>query len=92
MRIDISKFGTTLISRPAGREAFLAARAYSVPKEGDELIELDFSNVKVLTPSWADEFVGGLKEEFGTDRIKIIEGDNASVKTTFETLRESASA
>lgn len=86
MRIDVSKFGTTVISRPAGREAFLAARAYSVPKEGNESIELDFSKVKVLTPSWADEFVSGLRQGFGTDRVKIIEGENASVKTTFETL------
>lgn len=79
----------TLISRPAGREAFLVARAYSIPKESGELIELDFSNVKVLTPSWADEFVSGLKQEFGGGRIKIIKGDNASVKVTFEILENS---
>lgn len=89
MRIDVSKFGTTLISRPAGREAFLAARAYSVPKEGNEPIELDFSGVKVLTPSWADEFVSGLQQEFGSERIKIIEGINPTVKITFETLNAS---
>lgn len=88
MKIDVSKFGTTLISRPAGRDAFLVARAYSISKESNDPIELDFSYVKVLTPSWADEFVSGLREEFGTDRITIIEGENASVKLTFETLRE----
>ncbi len=92
MKIDVSKFGTTLISRPAGREAFLAARAYSIPKESSDPIELDFCNIKVLTPSWADEFVAGLRQEFGNERIKIIEGSNASVKTTFEVLRESAIA
>lgn len=89
MKIDISKFGDVLISRPAGREAFLVARAYTIPKDGTEPIELDFSNVKVLTPSWADEFVTGLTKEFGLERIKIIEGDNASVNTTFETLNAS---
>lgn len=87
MKIDVSKFGETLISRPAGREAFLAARAYAIPKDGTEIIELDFTNVKVLTPSWADEFVRGLEEALGKERIKIIEGGNASVKLTFETLR-----
>ncbi|MFH1253710.1 MAG: DUF4325 domain-containing protein [Candidatus Uhrbacteria bacterium] len=86
MRIDVSKFGTILLSRPAGHEAFLSARAYMVPKENNEPIELDFSQVKVLTPSWTDEFVRGFKEEFGVSRIKIIEGNNLSVKTTFETL------
>ena len=92
MKIDVSKFGAILLSRPAGREAFLAARAYSIPKEGTEIIELDFSNVKVLTPSWADEFVSGLRQEFGAERIKIIEGNNVSVKTTFEVLREAVPA
>lgn len=87
MKIDVSKFGKVLISRPSGREAFLSARAYSIPKEGSELIELDFSNVRVLTPSWADEFVRGLQEEFSQTRVKIIEGENLSVKATFETLR-----
>ena len=88
MRIDVSKFGLMLLSRPAGREAFLSARAYSVPKENIEPIELDFTQVKVLTPSWADEFVSGFREVFGPSKIKIIEGDNLSVKTTFETLNE----
>lgn len=92
MRIDVSKFGSILISRPAGREAFLAARAYSIPKASTEVIELDFSKVRVLAPSWADEFVTGLRQEFGTDRIKIIEGENASVKMTFAVLRESVPA
>ena len=86
MRIDVSKFGTTLLTHPSGHEAFLTARAYSIPKEGNESIELDFSAVKVLTPSWADEFVRGLEEEFGAERIKIIAGENLSVKMTFETL------
>ena len=90
MRIDISKFGTTLISRPAGREAFLAARAYVIPKNSQETMELDFSQVKVLTPSWAEEFVQGLEREFGASRVTVIEGNNLSVKTTFETLRASA--
>ncbi len=88
MKVDVSKFGDVLISRPAGREAFLAARAYSIPKEGNEPIELDFTNVKVLTPSWADEFVRGLEEAFGVDRVRIIEGEHTTVRRTFETLRE----
>lgn len=90
MRIDISKFGETLISRPAGREAYLAARAYSIPKESNDPIELDFTNVKVLTPSWADEFVSGLTAEYGVERVHVIEGDNASVKITFDTIKELA--
>mgnify|MGYP001594229423 FL=1 len=50
MRLQIEKFGKILISRPAGREAALAALAYSIPKDGQDLIELDLTIVDVLTP------------------------------------------
>lgn len=57
MLIKVSDFGEVLISRPSGREAFLQAQAYLFPKDGsiDKLI-FDFDGVKVLAPSWADEF------------------------------------
>ena len=89
MKIEVSKFGNFLISRPAGRDAFLAARAYSIPQNISEPIELDFTHVGVLTPSWADEFVRGFQDAFGAARVQIIEGKNLSVKITFETLRAS---
>jgi hypothetical protein len=56
MKIQISKFGNLFVSRPDGREAFLAARAYIINKEETEFV-LDFTGVDVLTPSWTDEFV-----------------------------------
>ncbi|MBI4021958.1 MAG: STAS-like domain-containing protein [Candidatus Andersenbacteria bacterium] len=87
MRLDISKFGQFLTSRPAGREAYLAARAYSLPKNPDEPIELDFSQVKVLTPSWIDEFLRGLEEEYGADRIKPLPSDNPSVELSLEAIK-----
>ncbi len=89
MKIDVSKFGKTLISRPVGRDVCLSARAYTIPKDSTEVIELDFSNVQVLTPSWADEFMCGLRDELGASRIEVIEGENWSVKTAFDTLRAS---
>lgn len=90
MKLDINKFGNVLISRPAGREAALAALAYSIPKEGNEVIELDFSQVDVLTPSWADEFLQTLAQHILEERIQIIEGENASVRVTMKTIRETA--
>jgi len=62
MVIPIINFGDILISRPAGREAFLMAKAYVFKdiKENDEII-LDFDRIKVLAPSWADEFIYGVK-------------------------------
>lgn len=90
MKLDVKKFGDVLISRPAGREAALAALAYSIPKVGDETIELDFTGVAVLTPSWTDEFLQTLMEQIPKEQIKIIEGENASVQMTMKTIREVA--
>jgi len=88
MKIDIKKFGTILISRPAGREAALAALAYTIPKTGTETIKLDFSDIDVLTPSWMDEFLQTLTQQIPMERIDIIEGKNASVQMTMKTIRE----
>lgn len=86
MRVDISKFGSSLLSRPAGREAALALEANILRGlKIDEDIELDFHGVLVLTPSWADEFVQVLKENYG-NRIKILTEGNASVQLTLKTI------
>lgn len=87
MTIKLVKFGEILISRPAGREAFLAMQAYLIKGlKSDEEIIIDFSDVKVLTPSWADEVITKLAEKF--KNIKLINTDNPTIKPTLETLRE----
>ncbi len=78
MRIEVKKFGEILVSRPAGREAYLVLKSYLKPKTPDEPIELDFSGVKVLAPSWADEVVGALKREYGA-RVQCKPSGNLSV-------------
>jgi hypothetical protein len=87
MRIELKKFGEILVSRPAGREAFLAMSAY-VTKDlkEDEPIEIDFSEVKVLTPSWADEMITKIAEKF--KNVKLLNTENATVQATLKTLRE----
>lgn len=64
MIIQLKKFGTTLISRPSGKEAYLAFQPTlgQVPKT--EKITVDFDGVLVLTPSWADEFITPLTKQF----------------------------
>lgn len=86
MKIELKKFGTVLTSRPAGKEAYLAAKAYSLPKDKKEKIEIDFSGVEVLAPSWADEFITPLFAEF-SGRVALLPSDNASVKATLEIIR-----
>ena len=57
MILDMANFGNMLMSRTSGREDLLKAEAYIFSEIKDEEIILDFKNVKVLAPSWADEFI-----------------------------------
>lgn len=87
MKIEIKKFGDKLVSRPAGREAFLALESYQLrdlPK--DEIIEIDFEGVKALTPSWADEVVTKIAAKF--KNVKLLNTENITVQATLKTLRE----
>jgi len=87
MRIELKQFGEMLISRPAGREAYLALSAYTlgdIPK--GETLEIDFAGVKVLTPSWADEVVTPVVQAY--DSVRLLNTENASVQATLKTLRE----
>ena len=86
MNLSVSKFGEVLMSRPAGKEAFAMANAYifSVLKP-EEKIELDFEGVKVLTPSWADEFITGIKNSFSNE-IKFLNTDNESVEASLKVV------
>ena len=87
MRIELKKFGNMLISRPAGREAFLIMQSSLVKGlDKKELIEIDFSDVDVLTPSWADETVTRLAEKF--KNIKLLNTENESVQASLKTLRD----
>ena len=78
MRIELKKFGEILTSRPAGHEAGLVLKAYFKPKLKDRL-ELDFSGVLAVGPSWLDEVLAVLREEYGKKRVICLPSDNASV-------------
>ena len=87
MTIEIDKFGDILVSRPAGKEAFLMAKAYIFNSlESGEGISLDFNNVKVLTPSWADEFITGIKENYSDASIQYLNTQNESVAASLKTV------
>ena len=85
MKIELRKFGTILNSRPAGREAALAMRAYLRP-EKSEKIELDFEGVISVGPSWLDEVISFLIQEYGRDRIVCLPTDNASVQESLKVV------
>lgn len=84
MVLDVHNFGDVLMSRPAGKEAFAMAKAYIIkPLNENEIISLDFKNVKVLAPSWADEFVTNLKKEF-KNPIEFLNTENESVSQSLK--------
>jgi Lhr-like helicase len=86
MEVKVSNFGDILMSHPAGREAFLKAKAYVFKDiKTDEIIVLDFDNLKVLAPSWADEFISGIQKDYGNE-VQYINTENPSVKASLKTV------
>ncbi len=73
--IQLKRFGTVLISRPAGLEAFNAIRTTIDP---DVPIQIDFDGVLTVTPSWFDEFLTQLAK-YSNAPIDLLSTKNASV-------------
>ena len=88
MIIELSKFGTTLISRQAGREAWAAFQPVLREVKTNELVEIDFTGVLTFSPSWGDEFLTPLVQRFN-ERLKLSNTNNPSVKATLEILEKS---
>ena len=87
MKIKLEKFGTTLISRELGSEAFKAFQSTLLELPPNEELEIDFSGVLTLSPSWADEFLSPLLERLG-ERLALLSSDNLSVQATLKILQE----
>ena len=85
MIIKLNKFGTTLVSRPAGKEAYLAFAPTLRECHDNEAIEVDFQGVEVLTPSWADEFLTPLFSSYG-GRVSLKNTTNPSVLESLKIL------
>ncbi len=86
MKIELKKFGNILMSRPAGREAFLVMRAYFKPTHPEEKIELDFDGVDVVAPSWLDEVLTGLKELYGESQVICLPSSNPTVEESLKAI------
>jgi len=85
MKIKLRKFGNILTSRQDGREALAALNPQLQNLTEDEQIVIDFEEVVTFTPSWADEFITKLDEQFG-NRVILINTNNPSVKATLDIL------
>lgn len=91
MKLEIKRFGTHLISRPEGRDAALVIRNQFLAKSNDQTIELDFSDVKVLTPSWIDEVLQEIYKTYSKTKVQFTNTTNSSVQASLETVLESDS-
>jgi len=87
MKLQLEKFGKTLISRELGREAFNAFQPTLRELPDVEKLEIDFSGVLTLSPSWTDEFLSPLLDLIG-DRLVLLPSDNLSVQATLKILQE----
>ena len=88
MIIELKKFGEILVSRQDGREAFAAFRPTLVRAQDSENIEIDFTGVRVFSPSWGDEFFRPLFEMFNSDRVVFKNTKNSSVEETLNFLEK----
>ena len=87
MIIELKKFGTTLISRQTGREAFLALQPFLQDVQENEIVEVDFDGVLTFSPSWGDEFLTPLLNTYGEKMILRNTG-NPSAQATLEILEQ----
>ena len=87
MRLQLEKFGKTLISRELGSEALKAFQPTLREFSKSEDLEIDFLGVLTLSPSWADEFLSPLLNLIG-DRLILLPSDNLSVQATIRILQE----
>jgi len=87
MKLQLEKFGKTLISRELGSEALKAFQPTLRELSQSEQLEVDFSGVLTLSPSWGDEFLSPLLDQLG-NRLVLLPSDNLSVQATLKTLQE----
>ncbi len=87
MVIYLKKFGTTLNGRSFGKESLAAFRPSLKSVKNDEDVIIDFEGVVTFTPSWGDEFLGPLFNEF-QKRLTLKNTENPSVQASLELLEE----
>jgi hypothetical protein len=83
--IEVKKFGEILISRPSGREAAAIMLSSFIPPSENESIELDFTGVRAVAPSWLDEVLTALRDKYG-DRVRCLNSKNLSLMESLKAI------
>ena len=87
MKIILKKFGESLSSRGAGKDAYGGFLPTLATLNPDEPIEIDFEGISSLSPSWGDEFLSPLLIKL-KDKLILFNTDNLSVNATLNLLEE----
>lgn len=87
MNINLSKFGSVLTSRQAGREAYAAFLPILATMNENEDMLVDFYGVSTFSPSWGDEFLTPLQKQLG-GRLILKNTNNPSVLLTITMLEK----
>ncbi len=85
MIITITKFGSVLTSRQAGKEAYSAFLPTLTSLSDKEEVFVDFAGLSTFSPSWGDEFLTPLQKMIG-NRLTLKNVSNPSVSLTISTL------
>jgi hypothetical protein len=85
MKIQTKKFGEFLMSRPAGLEAGRIICQNFVPKNVNEIFELDFEGVKAAGPSWIHEVCITIRQNY-PNKIVVLDAGNASVIASLKVI------
>ena len=83
-KIYLKNFGNVLIGRPNGLEAFKGIRSQlnsGLP------VQIDFSDVLTINPSWLDEFVTQLAD-FNQGKVELLPTNNASVRVALPVIAQ----
>ena len=76
----MSKFNTVLNGRPAAKEAILRIFQIVNGSIEKENVILDFSDVEILTPSYADELLRELKKKYN-NKVEVINTSSMAADT-----------
>ncbi|MFH1192100.1 MAG: STAS-like domain-containing protein [bacterium] len=80
------KFGKFLIDRESGKNVYEILKRKIESLEQGEKINMDFSEVVILNPSFCDEVFGNLVNEYPAE--VLIKNANHAHKVAFETVEE----
>ncbi|MFZ2189344.1 MAG: DUF4325 domain-containing protein [Candidatus Magasanikiibacteriota bacterium] len=84
IKINLKEFGIHLSDRESAKRSLLFIKMrYKKIIDNVNKIEINFEDIKVLGPGWADEFISNLSKEY-PGKIVLLPSNNASIKASLQ--------